>query len=71
MQPLPQDRTVEPGRRLRSLGKQQQELLNEIEREIRLLVEHGHSWSIVGAALGVSRQGARQRYRRLMDGPAE
>jgi hypothetical protein len=23
----------------------------------------------VGAALGISRQGARQRYRRLLDGP--
>lgn len=65
----PQEPTVDPGRRLRSLCKQQRELLHEIEQEIHVLLEHGHSWSIVGAALGISRQGARQRYRRLIDRP--
>jgi len=68
-QPLSRDATRDPGQRLRSLSNQQRELLGEIEQEIRVLLELGHSWSTVGAALGISRQGARQRYRRLIDGP--
>ena len=67
---LPQDATFDPAQRLRNLSKQQKELLDEIEQEIRFLLEHGHSWSAVGAALGISRQGARQRDRRRMDGPS-
>ncbi len=69
-QALPQDATVDPGRRLRSLSTQQKGLLDEIEHEIGVLLEHGHNWSTVGAALGISRQGARQRYRHLIDRPA-
>ena len=66
---LPHGAALDPAQRLRNLSTQQKELLDEIEREIRVLLEHGHSWSTVGAALGISRQGARQRYRRLVDGP--
>ncbi len=69
-QALPQDAAVDPGCRLRSLSAQQKGLLDEIEREIGVLLEHGHNWSTVGAALGISRQGARQRYRHLIDRPA-
>ncbi len=66
-QPLSRDATRDPGQRLRNLSTQQSELLGEIEQEIRVLLELGYSWSTVGAALGISRQGARQRYRRLLD----
>lgn len=40
----------------------------ELENEIRRLIGDGHSWSTVAEALGITRQGARQRYRRLVDG---
>jgi hypothetical protein len=33
-----------------------------IEREVGRLSATGHSWTAIGAALGVTRQGARQRY---------
>lgn len=33
-----------------------------VEEEIRTLLDRGHSWTDVGRALGLSRQGARQRY---------
>lgn len=41
-------------------------VVNELDGEIRVAVEHlrvdGASWVEVGRALGISRQGARQRY---------
>jgi len=40
----------------------------EIEAEVCKLIERGHGWTVVGEALGLSRQGARQRYRRLLAG---
>jgi hypothetical protein len=43
----------------------QAELQCELEDEIRSLLEQGHSWTVVGSALGFTRQGARQRYRHL------
>jgi hypothetical protein len=36
-----------------------------LEDEIRVLLESGQSWTEIGDALGLSRQGARQRYGRL------
>jgi hypothetical protein len=36
-----------------------------LEDEIRVLLDGGHSWTEIGHALGLSRQGARQRYGRL------
>jgi hypothetical protein len=36
-----------------------------VEAEIRALLHGGNSWTEIGDALGLSRQGARQRYRRL------
>jgi hypothetical protein len=62
-QASPQGATLEPAQRLRNLSKQQKDLLDEIEHEVRVLLEHGHSWSTIGAALEISRQSARQRYR--------
>jgi hypothetical protein len=47
------------------LTKRQRELLGEIEDEVRCLLAEGHSWTVVGRAIGLSRQGARQRYRHL------
>ncbi len=40
-----------------------------VEDEIRALLKHGQSWTDIGRALGLTRQGARQRYRRLIDNP--
>jgi hypothetical protein len=51
---------------LRSLVTKHRELLAEIEDEVRRLLNQGHSWTVVGDAVGLSRQGARQRYRHLV-----
>jgi hypothetical protein len=48
------------------LAKRQRELLGEIEVEVRSLLAEGHSWTVVGRAIGLSRQGARQRYQHVM-----
>ncbi len=40
-----------------------------VEAEIRALRERGASWTDIGNALGLSRQGARQRYLHLQDEP--
>ncbi len=55
-----------PTEHLRALAKRQRELLGEIEDEVRSLLAEGHSWTVVGRAIGLSRQGARQRYRHVM-----
>jgi hypothetical protein len=55
-----------PTEHLRALAKRQRELLGEIEDEICCLLAEGHSWTVVGRAIGLSRQGARQRYRHVM-----
>ena len=39
-----------------------------LEHEIRALLGEGRSWTDIGRVLGVSRQGARQRYHRLRVG---
>lgn len=50
---------------LRRLVERQGELHGEIEDEVRRLLEQGQSWTVVADAIGISRQGARQRYRHL------
>ena len=52
--------------RLRDLLALQSELQGEIDAEVRSLLEQGHSWTVVGHAIGLTRQGARQRYRHLI-----
>jgi hypothetical protein len=51
---------------LKVLVTRHHELLAEIESEVRNLLDQGHSWTQVGNAIGLSRQGARQRYRHLV-----
>jgi hypothetical protein len=51
---------------LRTLVTQHRVLLGEIEEEVRSLLTAGHSWTVVGNAIGISRQAARQRYRHLV-----
>jgi hypothetical protein len=51
---------------LRTLVTKHHELLGEIEEEVRSLLNQGHSWTVVGDAIGISRQAARQRYRHLV-----
>ena len=53
---------------LRRLVERQGELHGEIEDEVRRLLEQGQSWTVVADAIGISRQGARQRYRHLATG---
>jgi hypothetical protein len=48
--------------RLAELRGQQLELEREMERQALQAVAAGASWAAVGRALGISRQGARQRY---------
>jgi hypothetical protein len=52
-----------PADHLRTLVTKHRELLGEIEAEVRSLLGEGHSWTVVGDAIGISRQAARQRYR--------
>lgn len=47
---------------LRVLAACQVAAQRAVEDEIRILLDRGHSWTDVGRALGLSRQGARQRY---------
>jgi hypothetical protein len=51
--------------RLRDMALQWAAIQQALEEEVRVLVDGGHSWTEIGRALGLSRQGARQRYRRL------
>ena len=76
--PAPQPRAVAPAvpatkdqpqlsrpggcERLRTLAARQVEAQRAVEEEIRDLLARGHSWTEIGRALGLSRQGARQRY---------
>ena len=57
----------DPAKRLKRLAERQRAAQMELENEIRRLMGHGHSWSTVAEALGITRQGARQRYRRLLE----
>jgi len=50
---------------LRRPVERQRELHAEIEDEIRRLLEQGQNWPVVADAVGITRQGARQRYRHL------
>jgi hypothetical protein len=38
-----------------------------VETEVVRLIRGGRSWTDVAAGLGISRQGARQRYARMLD----
>ena len=51
--------------RLHLSAEQQLASQQAVEDEIRALLAGGRSWTDIGHALGLSRQGARQRYRRL------
>jgi hypothetical protein len=51
---------------LRILAAQQVDVQRAVEDEIRELLDIGHSWTDIGRALGISRQGARQRYLRRL-----
>ena len=57
---------ADPCDRLRVLASVQVSTQRALEAEIRRLAEDGHSWTIIGRALGLSRQGARQRYQRVL-----
>jgi len=52
--------------RLRRLMEHRSELQGEIDVEVRSLLDQGHSWTVVGHAIGLTRQGTRQRYRHLI-----
>jgi hypothetical protein len=51
---------------LRTLVTKHRELLGEIEEEVRSLLNEGHSWTLVGNAIGITRQAAHQRYRHVV-----
>jgi hypothetical protein len=51
---------------LRRLVTEHRALLAAIDDEVQRLLNQGHSWTVVGDAVGLSRQGARQRYRHLV-----
>lgn len=55
-----------PGEHLRFLLARHRAGEREIEEEVRRLINGGKSWTFVGEVLGLSRQGARQRYRRFL-----
>jgi hypothetical protein len=57
--------------RLRLLVARQREVQRQVEDEVRRLLVERHSWTVLGEALGLSRQGARQRYRRLLTDESE
>ena len=66
----PPPHPADPGAHLRFLLTRHRAAERDIEEEVHRLIISGHSWAIVGAALGLTRQGARQRYRGLLDAGA-
>jgi hypothetical protein len=54
---------------LRSLAAERQEINRALENEVVALLNGGQSWTSIGRALGLTRQGARQRYQRVLDRP--
>lgn len=62
---LPRSDRSKDADRLKRLVERRGELHGEIVNEVRRLLDQGHSWTVIGEAVGLSRQGARQRYRRL------
>ena len=58
--PIPSSEQRQP--ELVLLVRRRQRLDADIAAEVARLRTAGVSWKIIGAALGVSRQGARQRY---------
>jgi hypothetical protein len=63
--------SVDPVERLRSLAVERQLLERAVEREVVALLNSGYSWTTIGRGLGLTRQGARQHYCRLLDGTDE
>jgi hypothetical protein len=53
--------------RLRTLVARQSAAQQAVEAEILRLLSAGLSWTDIGAGVGLTRQGARQRYRRLLE----
>lgn len=51
--------------RLAELRAQQRQLEQQVDEQVRELIEKGVSWADLGRCLGISRQGARQRYGQL------
>lgn len=50
------------GRRLKYLVYVRDDVQEEITDEVAVMVGRGHPWATIGTLLGVSKQGARQRY---------
>lgn len=48
--------------RLAELRAQQRQLEQQVDEQVRQLIQTGVSWADLGRALGISRQGAGQRY---------
>lgn len=59
--------SLDPVEHLRFLAAQQQEINKALQNEVVVLLNGGHSWTTI-RALGLTRQGARQRYRHLTGG---
>jgi hypothetical protein len=57
----------DPAERLRALAAERQRLDRAVEREVVALLRSGHPWTTIGRGLSLTRQGARQRYSRLLD----
>lgn len=51
---------------LRAAAAAQRDAEGRIETAVRAARRAGASWGVVGAQLGITRQGARQRFERLM-----
>lgn len=60
--------SVDPVEQVRFLAAQLQDVKRALQNEVVVLLNSGHSWTTIGRALGLTRQGARQRYRYLVDG---
>jgi len=52
---------------LRAATAAQQDAEGRIEAAVRAARRAGASWGVIGAQLGITRQGARQRFERLGD----
>jgi hypothetical protein len=62
----PASAAVDPASRLRALVAERRRLDRAVQHEVIALLHSGRSWTTIGRGLGLSRQGARQRYRRLL-----
>lgn len=55
--------------RLTALAARQRELAEAVDAQVDVLAAAGTPWPAIAAALGVTRQAARQRYRRRHPAP--